>query len=242
MQKIPLILLAAFFVLFSLGTMAAGKYLPAIKKQLKKTYSALTTTPDPPRQVEEVEPIPIDVTTPSPDLSIVVPERVITKEYDNHLVAGENNGFGLIESGEHFQKLINENKLVPINRGSGYQVDKLKHSHPFVTPRSKIILEEIGQAFQVSANEETYFTITSVTRTPEQQQKLRKRNRNATSGVSSHSYGVSFDISYIRFNGKKGPNWSAQKDLESVLNDFQAANKIFFIKERKQSCYHITVR
>ncbi len=242
MQKLPLILLVSFFVLFSLGVMAAGKYLPAIKKQLKETYSAITTSPDLPQPVEELEPIPIDVATLTPDLSIVVPERVITKEYDNHLVAGENNGFGLIESGEHFQKLINSNQLVLINRGTGYQVDKLTHSHPFITPKSKTVLEELGQAFKDLAKKESFFTITSVTRTPEQQQKLRKRNRNATSGISSHSYGVSFDISYVRFDGKKGSNWSAQKDLESVLNDFQAANKIFFIKERKQSCYHITVR
>jgi hypothetical protein len=242
MQKLPLILLASFFVLFSLGVMAAGKYLPAIKKQLKETYSALTTEPDLPQPVEGLETITIDVDTPTPDLSIVIPERVITKEYDNHLVAGENNGFGLIESGEHFQKLINSNQLVLINRGTGYQVDKLTHSHPFITPKSKTVLEELGRAFQTLASEESFFTITSVTRTPEQQKKLRKRNRNATSGISSHSYGVSFDISYVRFNGKKGPNWSAQKELESVLNDFQAANKIFFIKERKQSCYHITVR
>ena len=242
MQKLPLILLASFFVLFSLGVMAAEKYLPAIKKQLKETYSALTTSPDLPQPVEESEPINIDVATLTPDLSIVIPERVITKEYDNHLVAGENNGFGLIESGEHFQKLINSNQLVLINRGTGYQVDKLTHSHPFITPKAKTVLEELGQAFQTLDSEESFFTISSVTRTPEQQQRLRKRNRNATSGISSHSFGVSFDISYVRFNGKKGPNWSAQKDLESVLNDFQAANKIFFIKERKQSCFHITVR
>ncbi len=152
MQKLPLILLAAFFVLFSLGALAAGKYFPAIKKKLKETYSTLTTTTDPPHQVEEFEPITKDIATLTPDLSIVIPERVITKEYDNHLLAGENNGFGLIESEEHFQKLINENKLVPINRGSGYQVYKLTHSHPYVTPRSKTILEELGQAFQVSAN------------------------------------------------------------------------------------------
>lgn len=129
-----------------------------------------------------------------------------------------------------------------INRGKGFQVEKLTHSHPFVTPRSKVVLEELGEAFQELSKDESFFTITSVTRTPEQQQKLRKRNRNATAGISSHSYGVSFDISYIRFDGKKGGNRSAQKDLESVLNEFQAANKIFFIKERKQSCYHITVR
>jgi hypothetical protein len=240
MKKLPLILLATFFVLFSLGALAAGKYLPAIKRQLKETYSALTSTPEPPKPVEKFEPILVEV--PTPELTITVPKREITKEYDNHLVAGENNGFGLIESGEHFQKLINDNKLVLINRGNGFQVDKLTHSHPYVTPKSKAVLEELGQAFQTLSKDESFFTITSVTRTPEQQQSLRKRNRNATSGISSHSYGVSFDISYIRFNGKKGGNRSAQKNLEEVLNEFQAANKIFFIKERKQSCYHITVR
>lgn len=242
MKRLPIILLVAFFVLFSLGALAAGKYLPAIKKQLIETYSSFTTTPEPLKPVEKFEPEPIFVEVPTPDLKIAIPKREIIKEYDNHLVAGENNGFGLIESGEHFQKLINENKLVPINRGTGYQVAPLTHSYPYVTPKSKAVLEELAQAFQTLAKKESFFTVSSVTRTPEQQQSLRKRNRNATSGISSHSYGVSFDISYIRFNGKKGSNRSAQKDLESVLNDFQAANKIFFIKERKQSCYHITVR
>jgi len=242
MRQLPLVLLAAFLVLFSLGAIAAEKYMPAIKRQLKQTYSSLTSTPEPPKPIEKFEPITIEESTLTPNLSIVIPERVITKEYDNHLVAGENNGFGLIESEEHFQKLINNNQLVLINQGSGYQVEKLSHSHPYVTPRSKEVIEELGEAFKALAKKESFFTITSVTRTPEQQKSLRKRNRNATSGVSSHSYGVSFDISYIRFNGKKGPNRSAQKDLESVLNEFHAANKIFFIKERQQSCYHITVR
>lgn len=240
MKKLPLILFAAFFILFSLATLAAGKYLPALTKQLKESYSALTATPELPKPVAEFEPILVEV--PTPELTITVPKREITKEYDNHLAAGESNGFGLIESEDHFQQLIKNKKLVPVSQGTGYLVDELTHSHPYVTPRSKVILEEIGQAFQSLTKQESFFTITSVTRTPEQQQNLRKRNRNATSGISSHSYGVSFDISYIRFNGKKGGNRSAQKDLETVLNEFQAANKIFFIKERKQSCYHITVR
>lgn len=240
MKKLPIILLAAFFVLFSLGALAAGKYLPAIKRQLKETYSAFTTSPEPSKPIAEFKPIIVEV--PTPILEITVPKREITKEYDNHLVAGENNGFGLIESETHFQKLINDQKLVQINRGKGYQVAPLTHSHPYVTPKSKAVLEELALAFQTLAKKESFFTVSSVTRTPEQQQNLRKRNRNATSGISSHSYGVSFDISYIRFNGKKGSNRTSQKDLESVLNEFQAANKIFFIKERKQSCYHITVR
>ncbi|MDO8965876.1 DUF5715 family protein [Algoriphagus sp.] len=240
MKKLPLILLASFFVLFSVAALASDEILPAIKRQLKKTYSALTNHSPAPEPQPIFEPIVVEVPIPNPE--IVVPTREITKEYDNHLVAGENNGFGLIESEEHFTQLIQEKKLVLVSEGNGYRVDELTHSHPYVTPRSKVILEEIGQAFQSLTKQESFFTVSSVTRTPEQQQNLRKRNRNATAGISSHSYGVSFDISYIRFNGKKGGNRSAQKDLETVLNEFQAANKIFFIKERKQSCYHVTVR
>lgn len=240
MKKITLILLASFFVLLSVAALASEEILPAIKKQLKKTYSALTATPAPPKPVEEFVPILIEVPAPTP--SFEIPKREITKEYDNHLVAGENNGFGLIESEEHFGQLIQEKKLILVSEGTGYRVDKLTHSYPYITPRSKAILDEIGQAFETLTKKTTFFTVTSVTRTPEQQTNLRKRNKNATAGISSHSYGVSFDISYIRFNGKKGGNRSAQKDLETVLNEFQAANKIFFIKERKQSCYHVTVR
>jgi hypothetical protein len=240
MKKFPLILLASFFALISVAALASEEYFPALKKQLKETFSALTTTANPQRPVEEFEPIILEA--PAPELNITLPTREITKEYDNHLIAGENNGFGLIESEEHFTQLIQEKKLVLVSEGTGYRVDKLTHSYPYVTPRSKVILDEIGQAFQSLTKEENFFTISSVTRTPEQQKNLRKRNRNATSGISSHSYGVSFDISYIRFNGKKGGNRSAQKYLEKVLKEFQASDKIFFIKERQQSCYHITVR
>ncbi len=240
MKNLPLILLASFFVLFSVAALASEEIFPALKKQLKETYSTFTTTTVPPKPVEKFEPILIEVLTPNPEIAI--PKREITKEYDNHLVAGENNGFGLIESENHFGQLIIEKKLVLVSQGKGYRVDKLTHSYPYVTPSSKVILEELGQAFQAVAKDQSFFTVTSVTRTPEQQNSLRKRNRNATAGISSHSYGVSFDISYIRFNGKKGSNRTAQKNLEALLNDFQAANKLFFIKERKQSCYHITIR
>ncbi|WP_332912771.1 DUF5715 family protein [Algoriphagus boritolerans] len=190
-----------FFVLFSLGALAAGNYLPALTKQLKETYSALTTSHEPSKPLAKYQPIIVEL--PSPDLDIAAPTREITKEYDNHLVAGESNGFGLIESEDHFGQLIQENRLVLVSEGKGYRVDRLTHSYPYITPRSKTVLKELGQAFQTLAKNESFFTITSVTRTPEQQQSLRKRNRNATAGISSHSYGVSFDISYIRFIGKK---------------------------------------
>lgn len=238
MKNNPLLYLAAFFLLFTAGTLATQAYMPEWKKQLKNTYSSLITNPTP--QPDKIEPLEVDI--PAPRVIPPIPEELITKEYDKHLFAAEYNGFGLIEGESHFKELIEDEKLVLVNQGSGYEVMRLSHSHPYITPYSKIILEELGVAFQTLTDNESFFTLTSVTRTPEQQKSLRKRNRNATEGISSHSYGSSFDISYIRFNGKKSFNWKKQKALEKVLDKFQEEGKIFFIKERKQSCFHVTVR
>jgi hypothetical protein len=240
MKKPPLIQLAVTFVLFSAGALASQAYMPELKKQLKDTYSTLTSEPEPAIELEKSQLINLEILAPNPTPPI--PERVITREYDNHLYAGENNGFGLIEDENHFKKLVEEQKLVIVTKGAGYETMALTHSHPYITLHSKIVLEELGQAYQKLSSVGSFFTLSSITRTPQQQKSLRKRNKNATSGISSHSYGVSFDISYIRFNGKKGSNRAAQKNLEKILNNFQDSNKIFFLKERRQSCYHITVK
>lgn len=240
MKKLSFIHLASFFILFSAGALATQGYMPELKKQLKDTFSTLTNNPESKKQLEKIEPIEVEI--PTARIIPPVPEELVTKEYDKHLFAAEHNGIGLVESEGHFKKLIEDEQLVLVDKGAGYEVMPLTHSHPYITPYSKAILEELGAAFQSLTDEKSYFTLTSVTRTPDQQKSLRRRNRNATSGVSSHSYGVSFDISYIRMNGKKRFSRPLQNKIETILNEFQKAEKIFFIKERKQSCYHVTVR
>ena len=240
MKKFPFIQLALIFILISAGALATQGYIPELKKQLKDTFSTLTQSPESRTQLEKIE--PIEVETPAPRVIPPVPDELVTKEYDKHLFAAEHNGIGLVKSEDHFKKLIEDEELVLIDKGPGYEVMRLTHSHPYITPYSKAILEELGAAFQALTNEESYFTLTSVTRTPEQQKSLRRRNKNATNGVSSHSYGVSFDISYIRMNGKKRFSRPLQNKIEKILKEYEEADKIFFIKERKQSCYHVTVR
>lgn len=240
MKKLPFIQLALIFILISAGALATQGYMPELKKQLKDTFSTLTNNPESKKQAEIIEPIEVEM--PAPRIIPPVPEELVTKEYDKHLFAAEHNGIGLVESEGHFKKLIEDEQLILVDKGAGYEVMPLTHSHPYITPYSKAILEELGAAFQSLTDEESYFTLTSVTRTPEQQKSLRRRNRNATSGVSSHSYGVSFDISYIRMNGKKRFSRSLQNKIEKILKEYEKADKIFFIKERKQSCYHVTVR
>jgi hypothetical protein len=240
MKKTTLIVVFSFFSLFSIGTLAMVNYKPELKKQLKESYSSLLEFNKEPVIPEPTEPLP-EETFAVTDLK-VFKGRLSKDAYEDHLQAAELKGIGLIEDEKRLFQLVEKAELVEASSGVGYQVDDLTHSHPYITKASKKVLEELGKTFQALAGEENFFTVTSVTRTEEQQKKLSRRNRNATAGESSHSFGVSFDISYIRFNGIKGYDQKAIKQLETVLNHFQQTGKIYVIKERKQSCYHITVR
>jgi hypothetical protein len=71
---------------------------------------------------------------------------------------------------------------------------------------------------------------------------LRRRNTNAAKDESSHCYGVSFDISYIRYNGKREWDYERTQKLEAILAKMQEDGEIYVLKERKQSCFHISVR
>ena len=240
MKKTTLIVVFSFFAFFSIGTLAMVNYQPTITEQLKETYSSLLEFNREPKTAEPVAPLHEEIIAVT-DLK-VFKGRLRKDAYEDHLIAAEQKGIGLIENESRLFQLVEKADLIEATSGVGYQVDDLTHSHPYITKASKKVLEEIAKTFQVLAGDETYFTVTSVTRTEDQQKKLTRRNRNATKGNSSHSYGVSFDISYIRFNGIKGHNQKAQKQLETVLNHFQQIGKIYVIKERKQNCYHITVR
>lgn len=232
--------LLAFITVFSIGTVAMVNYRPDVKQRIKETYDSLVE--------DEIHTEYVDLPSAEslePSADIEVPSfsgRLKKDNYDDHLSTAALMGIGLIEDEEQLQNLVATGALVEANTGAGYQVDDLTHSHPYFSPHTKSILEEIGQTFETMNGSGNYMMITSATRTMAQQKKLSRRNRNATKGESSHSYGVSFDISYVRFNGEKNYDRQAQKDLEAVLNHFQKENKIFVIKERRQACYHITVR
>ncbi len=240
MKKTTLIFVFSFFTLFSIGALAMVSYQPALKKRLKETYTSLLKDTTHTESVESAVPLPVEQAAV---IELPVFSGKLAKDpYEDHLNAAELTGIGLIWDEKQFFQLVNNRVLVEADFGAGYKVDSLAHSYPYLTLHSKKVLEGLGKTFEALAGEGSYFTVSSATRTMEQQKNLKKRNRNAADGNSSHSYGVSFDISYIRFNGTKGHHPKAQKDLEAVLNHFQKENKIFVIKERRQACYHITVR
>jgi hypothetical protein len=163
-------------------------------------------------------------------------------QYDYHLEAARATGIPPLKNQAHITSLVSKKKLVLIFAGKGYNIAKLTHSRPYLNPRAYKALKEIGAAFYTRSKKKTV-TVTSVTRTLYDQQRLARVNGNAvTSKLSSHNYGCSFDISYIRFNRRKAPDARLEKILQDILTQMQRQGKIYFIKEYREKCFHVTVR
>ncbi|RZJ48052.1 MAG: hypothetical protein EOO19_08190 [Chryseobacterium sp.] len=162
--------------------------------------------------------------------------------YKPHLDASKSFNVNILKNTSQVQKYINKGKFHTINKtGKGYKVQKLDYSRPYLVSKAKATLEKIGSRFSKETKGHT-FTVSSITRTLEDQCRLRKVNTNASLGISSHNYGNSFDISYVRFNNTLKPDPKMEVALEKVLKYYVAAGRIFYIKERQQSCFHVTVR
>ncbi|WP_225875541.1 MULTISPECIES: DUF5715 family protein [Chryseobacterium] len=156
--------------------------------------------------------------------------------------ASKSFNVNILKNTSQVQKYINKGKFHTVKKtGKGYKVQKLEYSRPYLVSKAKTTLEKIAARFSKETKGNT-FTVSSITRTLEDQCRLRRVNSNASLGVSSHNYGNSFDISYVRFNNKLQINPKMEAALEKVLKYYADAGRIFYIKERQQSCFHITVR
>lgn len=162
--------------------------------------------------------------------------------YKPHLDASKGFGIRILKDSKTVQKYINNGKFHKISKsGKGYRVQKLDYSRAWMVSKGKLMLERIGARFSKETKGNT-FTVSSITRTLEDQCRLRKVNTNASLGISSHNYGNSFDISYVRFDGVLRSNSKLEAALEKVLKYYYDAGRIYYIKERQQSCFHITVK
>lgn len=169
--------------------------------------------------------------------------RLRNDAYANHVKSSIEITQGLLfDNNKAVDKAVKNNQLEKVSKQKGFKIDKLTHSVYYLHPKANYVLQQIGYEFYIRSKSKHYFTVTSLTRTKEQQKKLSKTNSNASPNTSTHSYGTSFDISYYRFDGKKQQNELLQKILESVLADFQAEKRIYVLKEVKSTCFHVTVR
>lgn len=165
-----------------------------------------------------------------------------TALYKPHLDASKSFGVKLLKDSKTVQKYISSGKFHKIKKtGKGYRVQKLDYSRAWMVSKGKLMLEKMGSRFSKETKGHT-FTVSSITRTLEDQCRLRRVNSNASLGISSHNYGNSFDISYVRFNDVLKYNPKMEAALEKVLKYYYNLGRIYYIKEKQQSCYHITVR
>jgi hypothetical protein len=162
--------------------------------------------------------------------------------------SAEKNGLPPFESRatleENYKKLRKEKKLIKISSNSGYVVRRLTHSVPYVVPKVEELLDDIAKSFQEKTKSDTRFVVTSVLRTEEDVEKLQQVNVNASS-ASCHCNATTIDISYVRFEKDKlrsRTDYDLRLALAKTLHELRAAGRCYVKIEKKQYCYHITVR
>lgn len=144
-------------------------------------------------------------------------------------------------------------KLVYIGDNPFYEVEPLNYSIPYLVPRAATLLSRIARAFNDSLFTKGYpphkLIVTSVTRTAEDVERLRRRNQNA-SEQSCHRFGTTFDIAYNKFREVKDPDQKGElarvtaykSILAEVLEDQRLAGTCFVKYEFRQACFHVTAR
>ena len=166
---------------------------------------------------------------------------------DVQLQAAQAIGINPIES---FKDAYNISRpIVKIASCEEYTVDTLTHSMPYLIPKAADLLKDIGKAFTdtvvARGGKKCKMIVTSLLRTDNSIDRLRRRNRNATE-MSCHVYGTTFDISWRRFHHSDSTYIMSTEDLKNILGEVlykMRENGRCYVKfERKQSCYHITTR
>lgn len=145
-------------------------------------------------------------------------------------------------------------ELVYIGSSPYYIIKPLTSSIPYLVPHAALLLEDIGRSFMDSLQAKGlplhYAVVTSVLRSEYDVKRLRRHNGNATE-QSCHLYGTTFDINYNLFAKVGDPEVCPKPDygearykqvLSEVLNDLRQQGRCYVKYERKQPCFHITVR
>jgi hypothetical protein len=137
-----------------------------------------------------------------------------------------------------------------VRDGRGFEIEDLSHSYPYLTREGKAVLKEIGRRFRKKISGTSLrgsdFRVTSMTRTLEIIEKLRKSNTNASEN-SPHFHGNAFDISYVRFTAKKWfltdcDKYYLKEALAEVIWQMREEKKCWATYEINQGCFHVVAR
>ena len=164
-----------------------------------------------------------------------------------HLPVAKKNAFGSapLQNRNSFSPQGQELRRIRSNRN--YKVAHLTHSLPYLTPHTEEELRSIAKDFQIhnKQNKLPYsrILVTSLLRTTEDINRLRKVNANSTID-SPHLYGTTFDIAWSFYQCPSRDTDGNQylSSLAEVLKEHRNAGKIYVRYETKERCFHITVR
>ena len=191
---------------------------------------------------------------PAPHPILSVPSYDACFPDSNHVQLLSARRWGVSPVRDRSEAEARKKELVYAGCSPFYHVDPLRQSIPYLVPRAAILLQDIGRSFHdsllVKGLPLQLFTVTSVLRTQADVARLRQYNVNATEN-SCHLFGTTFDISYTRFFPLQVPGGRrcrAVRDdtlkyiLSEVLRDTREAGRCHVKYEKKQKCFHITVR
>jgi hypothetical protein len=176
--------------------------------------------------------------------------RQLNDRIVDYSAAAKLRGSSPSSTDKELNNKIAEGDLVKVRSNSLYIVDRMRFSHPVVTPESKMLLEEIGRRFREKTSRNgllgARFYITSMTRKTDNLKMLRRYNSN-TSRNSPHLYGNAFDISYKRFSVRKmfltNCDIGFMKEaLAEVISQLRDEKRCWATYERNQNCIHVVSR
>lgn len=162
--------------------------------------------------------------------------------YKKHRKAGSMlKGVKYVKNNKSKSQLVDSGVLVKLWNSDGFVIAKMNYGSPYVHKRTYEIIKEIESRFlEVSKEQdlsEMKFQIASALRTEEQQIRIRKKYpRQATKGISSHSYGASIDISAVRGRDCE----IGRIYLGKILQDMQKEKQIYLTPE--STTIHVTAR
>lgn len=170
--------------------------------------------------------------------------------HELHIVAAINKGITPMATKD--DTLSRKKELVRLpDELELYKTYQLTHSVPFLVPSAAQLLMDISGNFRDSLYSKDLplyrLYLTSVTRTDDDVMDLTKRNINASDN-SAHRYGTTFDISWKRFDqidpdsAYAVPPERLKLVLAQVLFDLKNQERCYVKHERRQACFHITVR
>jgi hypothetical protein len=144
---------------------------------------------------------------------------------------------------------IDPKLLVKIEDTDDLVIDNLNYSVPYLTKGAAAELNRIAKAFGDSLRSKQFpvykLVCSSILRTQEDVENLRKSGNPNASDNSAHCYGTTFDITYTRYWRDEETDefmqpYELTKVLAEVLRDEKKAGRVLVKYERKEHCFHIT--